>query len=235
MITKTEYKALKLFKENNEGITSKEFIDNDDYFYTTKTFRHFEIEGYIEPNYDTWRNKRNAYVLTKKGNEAIELYDKWLNYPHTCEKENNHNGTKYVIVEHRSACFGTGIYHMAYTSNLGFTKNFNNAKLYDKREDAEKELANAIKDSPAKYQNPEDYEFSIEEVKISVNVELPKTFICKDCGNVYPIEKYNISMYCPNSWNTGVCTHCIGIRKQREREAMYGRNNRGVFDYDSID
>ena len=235
MITKTEYKALKLFKENNEGITCEEFIDNNDDFYTTKAFIHFKIEGYIEPNYNAWRNRRNTYVLTKKGNEAVELYDKWLNYPHTCEKENKYNGTKYVIVEHRSACFGTGIYYMGYTSNLGVTKDFNYAKLYDKREDAEKELANAIKDSPTKYQNPEDYEFSIEEVKISVNVKLPKTFICKDCGNVYPIEKYNISMYCPNSWNTGVCTNCIGIRKRKEHEAIYGRNKHGVFDYDSID
>ena len=150
-------------------------------------------------------------------------------------QEEKHTGTKYVIVEHRSACFGTGIYHMGYTSNLGVTNNFNNAKLYDKREDAEEELAAAIKESPTKYQNPEDYEFSIEEVKISVNVELPKTFICKDCGNVYPIEKYNISMYCPHSWNTGVCNTCIGIRERKEHEAMYGRNKRGVFDYDSID
>jgi len=124
---------------------------------------------------------------------------------------------------------------MAYTSNLGFTKDFNLAKLYNTREDAEKELADAIKDSPTKYQNPEDYEFSIEEVNISINVELPKTFICKDCGKIYPIENYNISMYCPDSWNTGVCRHCIGIREQEEREARYGRNKRGIFDYDSID
>ena len=235
MITKVEYEALKLFKENNKGITSKEFIDNKDWFYTSKTFMRFQIEGYIEPNYDVWKDRRNAYILSKKGNEAVEFYEKWLNYPHTCEQEEKHTGTKHVIVEHRSGCFGTGVYHMGYTSNLGLTKDFNHAKLYNERKDAEEELAAAIKDSPTKYQNPEDYEFSIEEVNISVNVKLPKTFVCKDCGEVYPIKYYNISMYCPNSWNTGVCNHCIGIREQKEREEMYGRNKRGVFDYDSID
>jgi uncharacterized protein YbaR (Trm112 family) len=235
MITKTEYKALKLFKNNSEGITCKEFTDNEDQFYTSKTFRNFEFKGYIEPNYDTWKDRRNTYILAKKGVEAIEFYEKWLNYPHTCEQEEKHTGNKYVIIEHRSGCFGTGIYHMGYTSNLGFTKDLNYAKLYDEHKEAEKELEDAIKGSPTKYQNPEDYEFSIEEVNISVNVKLPKTFVCKDCGEIYPIKDYAISMYCPNSWNTGVCQNCIGIRKRKEHEAIYGRNKRGVFDYDSID
>ena len=238
MITKYEYQVLKVFESFPNGLTIKEYecLDlpsNRNYYIKPSKLLD---EEFIEINLNSVKLKEDLkYVISKKGIEAIDFYEKWINYPHTCEQEEKHTGTKYVIVEHRSGCFGTGKYHMAYTSNLGFTKDFNYAKLYDERKEAEEELAAAIKDSPTKYQNPDDYEFSIEEVNISVNVKLPKTFVCKDCGKVYPIKYYNISMYCPNSWNTGVCNHCIGIRERKEREVMYGRNKRGVFDYDSID
>ena len=238
MITKYEYQVLKVFKAFPNGLTQTEYdnIDipeNKDCYIKIHTLINNE---YVEINCGYYR-KYNIikYTISEKGIKAIDFYEKWINYPHTCEQEEKHTGTKYVIVEHRSGCFCTGIYHMGYTSNIGFTKELNRAKLYSEHKEAEEELAAAIKDSPTKYQNPEDYEFSIEEVNISVNVNLPKTFVCKDCGKVYPIKDYCVSTYCPNSWNTGVCEHCIGIRKQREREAMYDRNKRGVFDYDSID
>ena len=238
MITKYEYQVLKAFKSFPNGLTIKEYecLDlpsNRNYYIRPSKLLD---EEFIEINFNSVKLKEDLkYVISKKGIEAIDFYEKWINYPHTCEQEEKHTGTKYVIVEHRSGCFCTGIYHMGYTSNIGFTKELNRAKLYGEHKEAEEELTAAIKDSPTKYQNPEDYEFSIEEVNISVNVNLPKTFICKDCGKVYPIKNYFVSTYCPNSWNTGVCEHCIGIRKQREREAMYDRNKRGVFDYDSID
>lgn len=238
MITKCEYQVLKVFKSFTNGLTIKEYkcldlLSNSGYYVNPSDLLDKEL---IKINFNSVKLKEGLkYVISDIGIEAIDFYEKWINYPHTCEQEEKHTGTKYVIVEHRSGCFGTGGYHMAYTSNLGFTKELNRAKLYDERREAEEELAAAIKDSPTKYQNPDDYEFSIEEVNISVNVKLPKTFVCKDCGEIYPIKNYYISMYCPDSWNTGVCTRCIGVRKQKEREAMYGINKRGVFDYDSID
>ena len=243
MITSLVYSILKRFKESKNGLTEKEyegldlFKDGGNYF----RFYHLLNDGYVEQDYRSvdihtkgWL-KDLRYTLSKKGNEAIDFYDKWLAYPHTCEQKKEHTGTKYVIVEHRSGCFGSGVYHMNYTSNLGLTKDFNHAELYDSKEKAEEALAEAIKDSPTKYQNPEDYEFSIEEVKLILKIELPKTFICKDCGKVFPIDRYSISTCCPRSWNTGVCSSCIGHREAKEREEMYGRNKRGVFDYDSID
>jgi hypothetical protein len=82
---------------------------------------------------------------------------------------------------------------------------------------------------------PEDYDFSVEEVELSIGIKLPATFICKDCGRELPIKDYYVSTYCPDSWNTGVCPSCIGRRKREERERMFGdRNKRGVFDYDSL-
>lgn len=238
MITKYVYETLKVFKNSPDGFTQKEYDELDLFAHNHVYLRLSSLldKGYIEQDilsikkFKTWK-----FVITQRGIDAINFYEKWLNYPYTCEHQSGVTGVKYVIVERRSGCFATGEYHMDYTSNLGFTKDFSRAKLYNTHEDAEKELANAIKDSPTKYQNAEDYDFSIEEVKISTNIELPKTFICKDCGKVYPIEKYNISMCCPQSWNTGVCINCIGTRKQKEHEAIYGRNKRGVFDYDSID
>ena len=234
MITDFEYEVLKRFKDSKDGITYKEFTEIEGDGYTNRTFRHLETNDYIIMNFKVWKN-RQAFILTEKGNKAILFYEKWLSYPHTCEQTKKTTGAKYVIVEHRSGCFGTGVYHMGYTGNLGFTNDFSHAELYDSKEKAEEALAEAIKDSPTKYQNPKDYEFSIEEVKLILKIELPKTFICKDCGKVFPIERYNISTYCPRSWNTGVCNSCIGHREAKEREEMYGRNKRGVFDYDSID
>lgn len=238
MITKYIYNILKVFKNNTNGLTQTEYDsinipENKNCYIKIHTLINDE---YVEINYGYYR-KHNVikYIISEKGINAIVFYEKCSNYPHTCEQEEKHTGTKYVIVEHRSGCFGTGVYHMAYTSNMGFTHSINKAKLYDERKEAEKELEEAIKDSPTKYQNQEDYEFSIEEVNISVNVKLPKTFVCKDCGKIYPIEEYYISTYCPNSWNTGVCKNCIGIRQRKEHETMYGRNKHGVFDYDSID
>ena len=241
MITSFEYKILNFFKNSKNGLTNSEFEDmikNEKYHYPLYSLlNNFYIEAdynSVDIHTDGW-TKRLKYNLTKKGSEAIEFYEKWLAHPHTCKQSKKSTGTKYVIVEHRSGCFCTKVYHMGYTSNIGFTRDLGHATLYNKPEDAEEALAEAIKDSPTKYQNAEDYEFSIKEVKMTVNVELPKTYICKDCGKVLPIDRYYISTYCPDSWNTGVCFNCRAARERKEREAMYGRNRRGVFDYDSID
>lgn len=243
MITSLVYSILKRFKESKNGLTEKEYEDLDLFKDGRNYFRFYHLlnDGYVEQDYSSvdihtkgWL-KDLRYTLSKKGNEAIDFYDKWLAYPHTCEQKKEHTGTKYVIVEHRSGCFCKKVYHYGYTSNIGFTQHLENAALYCTHEDAEEALAEAIKDSPTKYQNPEDYEFSIEEVKLSVKIDLPKTYICKDCGKVHPIEEYYISTYCPDSWNVGVCGDCRAKRQRKEREAMYGRNRRGVYDYDSFD
>ncbi len=243
MITSLLYSILKRFRESKNGFTEKEYEGLDLFEGGRNSFRfhHLLGSGYVQQDYSSvdihttgWL-KDLKYVLSKDGDRAINFYDNWLSYPHTCEQKNEHAGTKYVIVEHRSGCFCTKVYHMGYTSNIGFTHNLDNAVLYSTHKDAEEALAEAIKDSPTKYQNPEDYEFSIEEVKLTVNVDLPKTYVCKDCGKVHPIEEYYVSTYCPDSWNVGVCGDCRGKRRQKEREAMYGRNRRGVYDYDSFD
>ena len=234
MITDFEYEALKRFRDSKDGITCKEFAEIEGDGYTHRNFNYLDIESYITPNYSVWMNKQ-AYILSEKGADAIVSYEKCLNHPHECKHTNKATGVKYVIVEHRSGCFCTGVYHLSYTSNIGFTRVLAHATLYDCKKDAEKALEEAIKNSPTKYQNPKDYEFSIEEVELTVKVQLPKTYVCKDCGKVLPIKDYYISTYCPNSWNTGVCTDCQYKRKRKEREAMYGRNSRGVYDYDSLD
>lgn len=234
MITDFEYEALKRFRDSKDGITCKEFAEIEGDGYTRRSFNSLDIERYITPNYSVWMNKQ-AYVLSENGADAIVSYEKWLNHPHECKHTNKATGVKYVIVEHRSGCFCTGVYHLSYTSNIGFTRILAHATLYDCKKDAEKALEEAIKNSPIKYQNPKDYEFSIEEVELIVKVQLPKTYVCKDCGKVLPIKDYYISTYCPNSWNTGVCADCQYERKRKEREAMYGRNSRGVYDYDSLD
>ena len=243
MITRFEYAILKAFKESKNGLTEEEYeeldlVKNDNH---RLPFHHLLRSNYVKGDYSSvdmniegWL-RRLKHILTEKGNEAIDFYEKWIMYPHTCDQNKEHTGIKYVIVEHRSGCFCTKVYHYAYTSNIGFTNHLEDATLYCTHEDAEKALAEAIKDSPTKYQNPGDYEFSIEEVKLTANIELPKTYMCKDCGRVLPIKDYYISTCCPDSWNTGVCEHCRYERRRKEREAMYGRNSRGVYDYDSLD
>lgn len=225
MISDTIYELLKLFKESKNGLNEKEYKElTKDMEYVRSTYDLFIGDEYIEPTY----TREQRYQLSKNGIKAMEDRERWLNYKPVMRKPSA--GTGFVIVEHKSATFGTGTYNMAYTHNIGLTSELSNAKVYSSREDAEKDIKWFWEDTPCKHQNPEDYEFTAEEVKLTVDVKLPTTFICKDCGKVLPIEKYVVSTYCPNSWETGKCGDCARRSKMRERERVLG-----VYAYESID
>jgi len=235
MITKYQYEILKMFRDSKNGITNEEYkiFYNEFYdkngFPPQKLYDMFAGDEFIIPS----PKDRNKYEITTKGINEIEAYERWLNYQPKMKTPKH--GCGYVIVERKSGTFATGTYKFAYTRNIGLTRSLSNAKIYTSKEEAEKDIEWFWKDTPAKFQNPDDYDFSVEEIELSIRIKLPTTFICKDCGKKLPIKNYYVSTYCPDSWNTGVCPSCIGRRKREERERMFGdRNKRGVFDYDSL-
>lgn len=236
MITKYQYKTLKMFRDSRDGITKEEYEAYSNEFYDKNGFSPqslydmFVGDDFIIPS----PKDRKKYKITTKGINEIKAYERWLNYQPKMKTPKC--GVGYVIVERKSGTFATGTYKFAYTRNIGLTYSLSNAKIYTSKEEAEKDIEWFWKDTPCKFQNPEDYDFSVEEVEVSIGIKLPTTFICKDCGKELPIKDYYISTRCPDSWNTGVCSSCIGRRKREEKERMFdGRNKRGVFDYDSFD
>lgn len=225
MISDTIYNLLKLFKESKNGLNDKEYKElTKDMEYVRRIYDLYVGDEYIEPTY----TREQRYQISEKGIKAMEERERWLNYKPVMKKPSA--GAGFVVVEHKSATFGTGTYDMAYTRNIGLNRDLSNAKIYSRREDAEKDIEWFWGSTPCKYQNPEDYEFSVEEVRLTVNVKLPTTFICKDCGKVLPIKDYVVSTYCPNSWETGKCHDCATRSKMRERERRLG-----VFAYESLD
>lgn len=225
MISDTIYNLLKLFKESKNGLNDSEYKElTKDMEYVCRIYDLYVGDKFIEPTY----TREQRYQISKKGIEAMEERERWLNYKPTMKKPTA--GAGFVIVEHKSAAFGTGTYNMAYTRNIGLSRNLSEAKIYSRREDAEKDIEWFWKDTPCKYQNPEDYEFTVEEVKLTMDIKLPTTFICKDCGKVLPIKQYVVSTYCPNSWETGKCRDCATRSKMRQRERELG-----VYAYESID
>lgn len=236
MISQDLYNLLKLFKDAPHGLTEEEYNEiTKDYWrqgkYHPRVYDLFVGDDYIIPH--NCKDGKCRYTITKKAIADMEFRDKWMNYKP--KKKTPNSSVGYVIVEHKSSTFGTGTYDFAYTRNIGLSRDFGNAKIYNTREEAEKDVEWFWEDTPCKYQNPDDYEFSVEEVQITVNIKLPTTFICKDCGKELPIKDYCVSTRCPESWNTGICHHCASERKRKEREEMFGnRNKRGVIDYDSL-
>ena len=225
MISDIIYNLLKLFKESKNGLSVSEYKElTKDMDNVCRIYDLYVGDEYIEPTY----TREERYQISKKGIKAMEERERWLNYKPVMKKPSAGGG--FVIVEHKSATFGTGTYNMAYTHNIGLSRELSNAKIYSRREDAEKDIEWFWKDSPCKYQNPEDYEFTVEEVKLTVDVKLPTTFICKDCGKVLPIKEYVVSTYCPNSWETGKCRDCATRSKMRQRERELG-----VYAYESLD
>jgi hypothetical protein len=233
MITKYQYEILKMFRDSKDGITEEEYKDYSSEFYHKYGFPPQKLyDMFVGDEFITTRDC-NRYEISHKGINEIENYERWLNYKPKMVIPKT--GAGYVIVEHKSGTFGTGTYKLNYTRNIGLTRSLSNAKMYASKEDAEKDIEWFWNSTPSKHQNPEDYDFSVEEVTLTINVKLPTTFICKDCGKELPIKDYFVSTYCPESWNTGVCPNCISFRKIEERKQMFGdRNKRGVFDYDSL-
>ena len=236
MISKVLYDVLSTFKGSPNGFTEEEYNEaTKDYYskgkYFPRLYDLFVGDEYI--TYHSYKNGERRYELTDKAIADMDFRDKWMNYKPKKKTPNSSAG--YVIVERKSSTFGTGTYNFAYARNIGLSRDFSNAKIYTTREDAEKDIKWFWESTPCKYQNPDDYDFSVEEVQITINIKLPTTFICKDCGKELPIKDYCISTNCPESWNTGICHHCASVRKRKEREEMFGnRNKRGVIDYDSL-
>lgn len=225
MISDTIYNLLKLFKESKNGLTVSEYKElTKDMEYVRSVYDMFVGDEFIEPTY----TREQRYNISKKGVEAMEERERWLNYKPTMKKPSAGGG--FVIVEHKSGTFGAATYNMAYTRNISLSKDLSKAKIYSRREDAEKDIEWFWKDTQCKYQNPEDYEFTVEEVKLTVEVKLPTTFICKDCGKILPIKEYVVSTYCPDSWETGKCHNCAARSKMEQRKRVLG-----VYAYESID
>ena len=235
MISKDLYEILKLFNDAPNGLTEEEYAEiTKDYWRQGKCYpRVYDLfvgDEYIFPH--NCKDGKCRYIITEKAKADMLFRDKWLSYK--SKKKTPSCAAGFVIVENKSGAFGTGTYKLNYTRNIGLSRNLGNAKLYKTREEAEKDIEWFWESTPCKYQNPDDYDFTVEEVQITVSVKLPTTFICKDCGKEFPIKNYHVSTYCPESWNTGLCPDCVSARKQKEREEIFGRNKRGVLDYDSL-
>ncbi len=236
MISQDLYNLLKLFKDAPHGLTEEEYNEiTKDYWrqgkYHPRIYDLFVGDDYIIPH--NCKDGKRRYTITKKAKDEMTFCNKWLAYKPKMETPNY--GAGFVIVERKSATFGTGTFRLNYARNIGLTRNIGNAKFYKTREEAENDIKWFWESTPCKHQNPDDYDFTVEEVQITVSTKLPITFICKDCGKELPIKDYSVSTNCPESWNTGLCPHCASERKRKEREEMFGnRNKRGVIDYDSL-
>ena len=235
MISKGLYDILKLFKDAPHGLTEEEYNEiTKDYWrqgkYCPRVYDLFVGDHYITPH--NCKDGKCRYTITNNAKTDMTFRNKWLSYKPKMETPSC--GAGFVIVERKSATFGTGTFKWNYARNIGLTRNIGNAKLYHTREEAENDIKWFWESTPCKHQNPDDYDFIVEEAQITVSVKLPTTFMCKDCGKEFPIKDYSVSTNCPESWNTGLCPSCTSWRKRKEREEMFGRNKRGVLDYDSL-
>ena len=248
MIKEYSYRLLKVLSESKEPLTEGEMIEraerHDDAnehiylkshfncLYKTITQSHYvRGVGYkgmlINFDIDT-KTKKRGYVITDDGLEAMRKYEQMLNY--NGKKKRTIKGKKYVIVENKSASFVTGMGNVSYCNIFGLSQDISDAKLFNDSKEAEDLIKEFWKESPTKYQNKEQYDYSVEEVSLSAQLELPTTFMCRECGKIYPIKEIIASTSVPSSWETGMCRHCAS----EARRLRYERE-RGVYAYESYD
>lgn len=248
MIREYSYRLLKVLSESKEPLGMEEMIeraerhDDDNEYIILKS--HFESlcktmrqahyvrgAGYkgmlITLDIDD-KTKKRGYVITDDGLKAMEKYEKLLNYDG--RKMRTIKGHKFVIVENKSASFVTGMGTVSYCHIFGLSQDISDAKLFNDRKEAENMISEFWKESPTKYQNKEQYDYSVEEVNLSAQLNLPATFMCRECGKIYPIKNIFTSTPVPRSWEAGMCQNCASKSRQERYE-----KERGVYAYESYD